>query len=192
MPFSPPKASRKLLHNRTIQCCGYERDDGLWDIEGHMTDVKTYSFPNQDRGGEIRAGEPLHAMWIRLTLDKDFIIHAAEAGTDWSPFHLCPEITGRYKKLIGLHIGAGWNRKIKELFAGVNGCTHLTELLGPIATTALQTIHPKRRGEKPPKAGDQERPRIINSCYALDSNGEVVQKHWPIYYTGKNKQAAND
>src|SRR5512143_596133 len=69
MPLSRPPRSRKLLHTRTVQCYGYQREDGLWDIEGHMTDVKTYSFTNKDRGGEIRAGEPLHAMSIRLTLD---------------------------------------------------------------------------------------------------------------------------
>ena len=192
MPLSVPKTNRKLIHTRTVQCCGYERADGLWDIEGHLTDTKTYSFPNQDRGGEIRAGEPLHEMWIRLTLDMDFVIHDAEAVTDWSPFSMCPAIAGLYKKLIGLRVGPGWNRKIKELFGGINGCTHLTDLLGPLATTALQTMHPRRRREKPPKPGDPEYPRIINSCHALDSNGEVVRQHWPLYYTGKNKRAVNE
>jgi hypothetical protein len=184
MPLTRPGISRKLLHIRRVECFGYEREDGLWDIEGHLTDIKTYSFPNQDRAGEIRAGEPLHEMWIRLTLDMNFLIHDAEAGTDWSPFNICPQIANRYKKLIGVHIGPGWNRKLKELFGSINGCTHLTELLGPVATTALQTMHPRRRGEKLPKPGDQERPRIIGSCHALNSGGEVVKKHWPMYYTG--------
>lgn len=193
MPLSEPKAARELLHTRTVRCYGYEREDGLWDIEGHMTDVKTYSFPNQDRGGEIQAGEPVHGMWIRLTLDRDLLIHDAEACTDWSPFNLCPEITGRYKKLIGMHIKPGWNLKIRQLFNGIHGCTHLTELLGPIATTAMQTIHPRRRGERQPRPGDLEQPRIINSCHALRSDSPVVQQHWPQFYTGDDtKQAVNE
>jgi hypothetical protein len=157
-----------------------------------MTDIKTYSFPNQDRGGEIRAGEPLHSMWMRLTLDGELRIHDAEASTDWAPFHLCPAIVGRYQQLIGLQIRPGWNLKIRQLFNGINSCTHLTELLGPMATTALQTIHPKRKSERQPKPGDQEQPRIIDSCHALSSAGEVVRQHWPQFYKGKDKRAVNE
>ncbi len=191
MPLSRPPRSRKLLHARTVQCYGYQREDGLWDIEGHMTDVKTYSFPNQDRGGEVKAGEALHEMWIRLTLDSDLRVHDAEACTDGSPFNVCPEIAGRYKQLIGLHIKPGWNLKIKQLFHGVEGCTHLTELLGPVATTAFQTIHPRRRGEKKPMAGDDEQPRLLNSCHAMRSDSVVIKERWPKFYTGPDK-AANE
>ena len=34
-----PSVSRKQLHTREIKCIGYERDDGLWDIEGRITDT---------------------------------------------------------------------------------------------------------------------------------------------------------
>jgi hypothetical protein len=186
MPLSAP-AARKLMHTRTIQCCGYRREDGLWDIEAHMQDIKSFSFPNQDRGGEIKAGEPLHGMWLRVTLDMDFVIHAIEACTDWSPFNVCPEIVANYKRLIGLRIGPGWNRKLKTLVGRTEGCTHLTELLGPIATTAFQTMHPNRKGERKPKPGDPEKPRILNSCHALSADGDVVRQHWPAFYTGPDK-----
>lgn len=189
MPLSRPPRSRKLLHARTVQCYGYQREDGLWDIEGHMTDVKTYSFPNQDRGGEVKAGEALHEMWIRLTLDSDLRVHDAEACTDGSPFNVCPEIAGRYKQLIGLQIKPGWNLKIKQMFHGVEGCTHLTELLGPVATTAFQTIHPRRRGEKKPMTGDDEQPRLLNSCHAMRSDSVVIKERWPKFYTGPDKVA---
>ncbi|MBO6784243.1 MAG: DUF2889 domain-containing protein, partial [Alphaproteobacteria bacterium] len=45
MPLSPP-AEREHIHTRTVECAGYRRTDGLWDIEGHLTDVKTYTFEN--------------------------------------------------------------------------------------------------------------------------------------------------
>ncbi len=38
MPLSPPAASREHIHTRVVECRGYRRDDGLWDIEGHITD----------------------------------------------------------------------------------------------------------------------------------------------------------
>ena len=58
MPLEKPQP-RKHIHTRDIQCRGYHRDDGLWDIEGTIMDTKTYSFDNIDRDG-IPAGEPLH------------------------------------------------------------------------------------------------------------------------------------
>jgi hypothetical protein len=192
MPLPEPKLSRKLMHTRTVTCRGYERDDGLWDIEGHMTDTKNYNFPNQARGGEIKAGEPLHAMGIRLTLDRDFYIHDADACTDWAPFQLCPGIAARYKQLIGMHIKPGWNLKIKQLFNGINGCTHLTELLGSMATTAFQSIHGRHKETSASKSGEIEQSRIINSCHALRSDGDVVKQHWPQLYSGNKKHAVNE
>jgi hypothetical protein len=43
MPLST-SADREPLHTRSITCRGYRRADGLWDIEGHLRDVKDYSF----------------------------------------------------------------------------------------------------------------------------------------------------
>ena len=71
-------ASRKLIHTRDIHCNGYERDDGLWDIEGQITDTKSYSFDNQEQG-RVGAGTPVHNMLVRLTVDDDLIIQKAEA-----------------------------------------------------------------------------------------------------------------
>ena len=64
MPLSKPDA-RRHAHTREIQCLGYEREDGLWDIEGSIRDSKTYSFDNIDRGG-VAAGEAIHHMLVRL------------------------------------------------------------------------------------------------------------------------------
>ena len=58
MPLSGP-APRKLIHTRKIRCTGIERDDGLWDIEGRITDVICYSFKTQDRSGINAADSPL-------------------------------------------------------------------------------------------------------------------------------------
>ena len=35
MPLSKP-APRKHIHTREIKCLGFEREDGLWDIEGRL------------------------------------------------------------------------------------------------------------------------------------------------------------
>lgn len=189
MPLSTP-APRKLLHTRTVECFGYERDDGLWDVEGHMTDVKTYSFANRDRGGEIRAGEPVHGMWLRITIDTDMRIHAAEASTDYSPFAICPEIAGAYRRLVGLRIGRGWNRRLKELFGGVAGCTHLTELLGPMATTAYQTLYKVREKKAEELQKLDAPPPILGTCHAFAPSSSVVQWLFPKFHRPRDAAVA--
>lgn len=185
MPLSEPK-KRKLAHTRVVTCKGYERDDGLWDIEGHIVDTKPYSFPNKDRGGEIKADEPLHEMWIRLTIDLEMKIHDSEGCIDASPFNYCPTISPIIKQLAGLSIGPGWTRKTRELMGGRNGCTHLTELLGPIATTAYQTIVSARSDNVPNKdRGSKEPlkkpPAFINQCHTLAADSPVVIEFWPQF-----------
>ena len=56
-----------------IECRGFRRADGLWDIEGHLTDTKTYDFDTQFRG-TVASGAPVHEMWLRLTVDDDLVI----------------------------------------------------------------------------------------------------------------------
>lgn len=189
MPLSAP-APRELLHTRSVHVRGYRRKDGLWDIEGHLVDTKTYDIESEDRGGCICAGEPVHEMWLRLTIDSDFLVHDAEAVTDHSPFTMCPAVTGIFKRLKGLRIAPGWNKRVHELVGGVQGCTHLTELLGPIATTAYQTLHPER--EKRRRADSSgERPRIIDTCHALAATSPIVKRIWPQFHVTTDKAAGN-
>lgn len=187
MPLSDP-ADREHIHTRDIDCRGYRRADGLWDVEGHLTDVKSYPFTNDFRG-TITPGEPLHDMWIRITIDDSLTIVAAEAVTDRGPYHLCGDITPNYQRLVGLSITAGFTRKVRERLGGVHGCTHLVELLGPMATTAFQTIFPilmRERAEHRADAASDEkrRPSLLNTCHAYASDGEIVKRHWPDFYTG--------
>lgn len=177
MPLSPP-APREHLHNRDIDLKGYRREDGMWDIEAHLTDTKTYGFPNRDRG-TIEAGEPIHGMWLRLTVDDQMAIHDAEAATDHGPFRICGDITPAFRKLIGLTIGPGWTREVRKRVGGVHGCTHLFELLGPIATVAYQTRVRQTNQRDPGK-----KPGHLDSCHALATDGPVVKQHFPEFYTG--------
>ena len=182
MPLS--KATlRRHIHTRNIDCRGYHRDDGLWDIEATLVDTKTYSFGNEDRTG-IAAGEPLHEMRIRLTIDDDMMVHGAEAVTDASPFHVCGDITAGFDQIVGLRIGPGWRRAVLAKMAGAKGCTHLTDLLiGPLAVTAFQTLLEARR-RKDSHRPAAERPPQLDSCHALASDGPLVKKRWPDFSTG--------
>ena len=64
MPLSKANP-RNQIHSRDIQARGYQRDDGLWDIESRLIDTKTYSFDNTDRG-QINSGEAIHELYAGL------------------------------------------------------------------------------------------------------------------------------
>jgi hypothetical protein len=190
MPLSEP-AQRRHLHTRTVTIEGFAREDGFYDIEARMTDAKTYGFDNKDRG-RIEAGEPVHDMRVRLTIDLDFRIHRIEASTEASPYRVCPEIAPSYQKLEGAVIGPGWRAKVREAMGGREGCTHISELLGAMATGAYQTLFPeraRRSRETPPLPAKQgRRPGWINSCYALREEGPVVAREWPQWARSKDSE----
>ena len=158
----------------------------MWDIEGHLSDVKAYPFNNQFRG-EVQPGEPLHDMWLRLTVDRDYIVQEVEAVTDAGPYELCPAILPAFQKLKGLKIGRGWNRAVRERLGGSRGCTHLVDLLRPIATVALHTVRwsnssPANRSDRP---GD-EKPKLappLDTCHVWARDGELIRTEYPEYYT---------
>jgi hypothetical protein len=190
MPL-PPAQSRKLVHTREVRCLGFERDDGLWDIEGTITDVKAYSFENFDRG-TIAAGVPLHEMRVRLTLDDNMVVKDISASTEYAPFRACPEAADAVRGLIGERVAAGWTKKVLEKLNGVKGCTHIMQLiLGPLATAAFQTINPalmKRKRDAGIKDDPTQKPMLLDTCYGWAAGGDMVQRRWPNFYTPAPKQ----
>ena len=186
MPL-PKSSSRKKMHNRHIDCEGYLRDDGLWDIDAHMVDARTYDcgYDENHRGGTIRAGEPVHDMWLRLTIDLDFIIQDAQASSDHTPFAICTQAAVEMKALVGLQIGLGWMKQVRKRIGANTSCTHLMDLLGPIAATAYQTLHMALE-EREAKRSVKQKPVILDTCIALATDGDVVRKRWPEYYQSAN------
>lgn len=189
MPLSTPQP-RKAIHKRAIECIGYERDDGLWDIEAHLVDTKTYVHTRRSGDMPRQPGDPVHNMWIRLTVDLDMLIHEAEAKTDDGPYPVCGDITVNFKQLIGLKIASGWRREVNLRLGGAKGCTHLVELLGPLATTALQATGRAREAHNAGKSSGKM-PYQLNSCHIYKDDSEWTLQRWPQYYTGPKKPAAN-
>ena len=181
MPLSKA-APRKHIHTRDIRCDAYQRDDGLWDIEGIITDTKSYSFDNIDRGG-VAAWEPVHRMRVRLTVDEDLVVQSAEAVTEAAPFNMCGNITPDYGNLAGLKIGPGWRKNVTQRLGGTKGCTHISDLvMGPLPVTAFQAVIPARR-KRENEPADGKRPSTLDTCHALAAASPVIQRRWPEFYT---------
>ena len=170
-----PAVPREAVHKRQINCNGFVRADGLYDIEAELTDHKTYDFPSDFRG-TVTPDLAVHHMVLRITIDRDRVIQHAEAITITGPYAICPTANAVFDNLVGLQIGPGWRRKVQAAIGGRHGCTHITELLGPVATIAYQTLYGEEARQKRQSGtlSDQDkqasRSQLANSCvgYADD------------------------
>ena len=180
MPLSSP-AARREVHHRVIDMKTYAREDGLFDVEAHLVDTKPFDFVPLAWPEPVLANQPIHDLWIRLTVDGDYVVRAIEASSDVTPYPVCKGAQDTLSVLVGEPLVRGWSAKVKERLKGSASCTHLMEMLIPLATTALQGIWGTDTTRLQRLAGDGGEGKI-DSCYAYDRHREVVRMHWPKYY----------
>jgi hypothetical protein len=177
----PAPAPRRHLHDRHITYRGYLRDDGLWDIEGELRDSKSYPIHLGFRGA-MSEGEAVHNMKIRITIDDDMVIHDVAAAMPYTPYLECRPAIDPIRAVIGLQMGRGWKKKIETAIGGLQGCTHVRELLSGAATAAYQTVYPYRSSTgSVPMEQQTEPPKHLNQCKAWDLKGDVVMKYFPQF-----------
>lgn len=175
MPLPPPDCPREASHQRSITINAYARSDGLWDIEGHLTDSWTKPVPRA--GGMLPPGEPMHSMRLRLTLDGSATIVAAQAATDAGPYgEACAAVTPDYRQLVGVRVAHGYRDAIRRLFGRTAGCTHMNELAGVMGSAALQAMWSELTQDP------EEKPFAIDGCHALKSSGRQVAQFFPRWY----------
>ncbi|MEZ0601743.1 DUF2889 domain-containing protein [Paraburkholderia sp. IW21] len=205
MPLSPP-VSRQLRHRRAIRAEAYERADGLWDVEACLTDEKPRDVVLAS--GVRPNGQPIHELWLRLTIDRKLNVVDAEASSDWVPYPgLCQASNPAYRALIGLNLFHNFRRDAARLLAGTAGCTHLTELCALLPTVAIQAFagdvwntNEGTPGESTPGAAassgtgqarskdstdehsNDKPPFQLGRCHALRFDGEAVQQFYPRWY----------
>jgi len=184
MPLPVTDVERELTHTRRVRYEGYKRRDGLFDLEAHLTDVKSHD--QHMKTGVRRAGQPIHDMWLRITIDRHLTILDAAASMDAVPYpNGCENIAPAYRRLIGLNLVKDFRRKTRELFGAVKGCTHLTEMLGGLPTAAIQTF----AGEVKEEREDGRKPFQLDQCHALDTRSETVRVWYPKWHK-KEKASA--
>jgi hypothetical protein len=180
MPLPVSEVERELTHTRRIRYEGYKRSDGLWDIEAHLLDTKNHDY--HLKTGVRRAGQPIHDMWLRITIDRDFRIVDALATMEAVPYPGgCELIPPAYKKLIGLNLTRGFRKATWELLGSTRGCTHLTEMLAGLPTAAIQTF----AGEMKEERDDGRKPFQLDQCHALETSTETVKLWYPKWHRGK-------
>lgn len=177
MPLPPSAFDRTRVHVRSVQLSGFKRVDGNWDIEARLTDVKDHDYPLSS--GVRRQGDAVHDMWARVTVDRHMNIVAALVVADATPYQgYCEQIAPDYARLVGLNLFHGFRKAVKDLFGGVRGCSHISELLMHLPTAALQTF----ASDAPDSDHGTRKPFQLDRCHALDSHAEAVRLYYPRWY----------
>ncbi|WP_370662788.1 DUF2889 domain-containing protein [Massilia frigida] len=179
MPLSSP-VPRALRHTRAIEIEAFARDDGLWDLDARITDVKVRDVTLAS--GVRSGGTYLHNLHLRITINRELTIVDAEAASDAVPYPgYCDTIAPAYKKLIGLSLMKGFRLGVKERLSGVLGCTHLNELAQILPTAAIQAyandVIQTRDGAGHDPLPDK--PFQIDKCHALRAEGPAVAVYYP-------------
>lgn len=183
--------SRQELHFRRIDMRGYRRSDGLFEVEGRVTDLKPRRFVPSMSAREVPAGEPLHDMGVRLVYDEDMRVREVHTYTLNSPYDMCPEGGRILQRMVGVHMTKGWGREVRSRLSGAHSCIHLVELLLPMATTAFQSLAEVRQ-TRALKLDADGRPVKIDSCYAFRAEGELVRALWPQHQRSAERPPGSD
>jgi hypothetical protein len=177
---------RRLMHRRSVECTGYLRNDGLWEVEARLVDTKPFAQRNPHRG-VLLPGDPVHDIGLRLAVDDSLTIVEAETTMRSTPFSSCTEVEPILQRLVGERIGKGWRELVRHRIGRLETCTHLSELLGPAVTTLFQTMSygktPDGRSSLEDQRGAREPPFYLGGCHSWRTDGPVVAELFPQFAT---------
>ncbi|MEM7095983.1 MAG: DUF2889 domain-containing protein [Actinomycetota bacterium] len=168
------------IHQRSYETEAFDEGDGTMRIVGRLVDTKP-------EGLGLADGEPIviHDMTIEMVVDgSTFEIRDIRPVMDIHPYRMCTGILDSYRQLIGLSIARGYSRKVKELFGGPNGCSHVGALLIALGPVAVQASWGMARLNEDPAdwaaldfdAADAERQVRLNenTCHVWHADGSQI------------------
>ncbi len=179
------------LHRRNYAVRSYRISRDRFLIRGVVDDRKTGDswIPGDD--------EPVvvHHMVLDLVVEfPSLVIAEANVVMETHPHEWCIRIEDKYQQLQGVSVARGFTHKVREMFGGPRGCTHVTALLQAMAPVAVQSIFGMGRANSredaiaagsatadqplPPPTAEEARMAAmvsLNSCHVWDEEGETVR-----------------
>ncbi len=173
----PEPAPREAVATRSIVCRSFRREDGLVDIDGRFIDTRPFDYESDFRG-PCAAGSPLHHMQLRLTVDASRNVLAVASAMPATPYDTCPAVNPNFQRLVGMSLGRGFRKALRERLGGVEGCTHVLALLDTMAAAAVQAFasaaYAPRRPGQPEPVRVFKLDALIGSCHSYRGDGPVV------------------
>lgn len=184
MDLLPPEPPYELLHTRNYEVRTYRKDASTLLMRGAVQDRKPAGLYIEDDPEELA----IHHMIVELEIRfPEAVITRADVLYEDFPHTQCPSIAPHYGKLVGLSVMRGYGAKVRELFGGPRGCTHITALLqamGPVVNQSAFSMRmaagreagvAEKRGPLTPEQREMMFRSNINTCHVWDEEGEHVQ-----------------
>lgn len=170
------------IHQRRYETEAFDEGDGTMRLVGRLVDTKPHGLGLAD-------GEPLviHDMVLEMIVaGETFEILNITATMNVRPYEQCTSVLNSYQQLVGLSIARGYSRKVKELFGGPNGCSHIGALLialGPVAIQAswgMARLHEDAADwsqlEVDPEDAERRLRLNTNTCHVWSADGEQIAR----------------
>lgn len=179
-------AGLEAVHRRRYEARGFHAGGTTLIIRGVVDDEAPphVTIPGDD--------QPLrfHHMVVDVRVDiVTTIIESVEVRFETHPHATCPSIADAYQQLVGASMARGYTNRVKELFGGPRGCTHVVALLQAMAPVLAQARWPMltrtQMGEATRDAGSgapdpEQRRRLartnLNTCHMWAEGGELISQ----------------
>ncbi len=179
----------RLIHERTINIKVFETGEDKILIEGTLTDERlcpTFIYLLS------RIADPMivHNITVRVGLSlPDLTIESIETDMNQVPAEMCKGAKDTCYKLVGVSMLRGFNRKLKELTGGVNGCVHLNNLLLSIGACAYQgsyTYYRRVQEDGTLRKVHLDDSLLVNSCHVWKESGPFASQLEALKEAAKN------
>jgi hypothetical protein len=129
---------RQLVHGRQIACRAYRREDGCWEIEGRLRDVRTHDV--RLPAGAVPAGEPYRELALTVIIDDQLTIQGARIDAAAPAPEVRARLSAACRAVISWQISPGFADETKAFFARAADCPHLAELFAAVVATGRESI----------------------------------------------------
>ncbi len=181
MTLLPLDDDLELLHTRDYETRIYWLSEEELLVRGAVSDRKPPGLYVQDDPLPLE----MHQMQLELRVSlPDLTVRHCSLLFETRPHSSCPLIANQYGELVGLSIARGFNRKIRDLFGGPRGCTHVNALLQAMAPAVVQATwslsrRAARANKEPVGALDEDarEKRVaanLNTCHIWSEDGDHV------------------
>ena len=175
----PAPVARQAVQTRSLVFRSFRRDDGLIDIDARFADTRPFAYDNAFRGA-CAAGSALHHMQLRVTLDAKRHIVALQSAMPSTPYTTCDSVQANFQRVVGLSMGRGFRKALRERLGGTEGCTHIVALLDAMAAAAVQAF---ASNSYRPRGPDEPAPvrvwrveELVDTCWSYKADGPVMQQ----------------
>jgi hypothetical protein len=175
----PPAAAREAVHTRSIVCRSFRRDDGLLEVDARFIDTRPFAYASEFLG-ECAPGAALHNLQLRVTVDRTRHVVALVSAMPGTPYGGCAEVNANFQRIVGLSMGRGFKRALRDRLGGTQGCTHMLALLEATAAAVVQAFasnaHLPERPGQPAPVRVFRRESLLDSCWSYRADGPVMRE----------------